>query len=358
MSQLQRLRTLSFSHNSLTGSIPSEFDMLSSELNDGEWSGYGHSSSNHNVSGDGNSNGGQVPCCPDDQDIALFELDNKLGIFNSFRDVFSTSTSTLESAHPIGLDTSTHCISQPRAIDYSIEMDPSTTLCALARISICEDSSCKKVIRSYTGTGLSGDSFIVSVPSDQFCVKVVSGTFLACSGFYDYKFILTTLSIFLNLYMYMDIHCTCCTWVGITCDKGNVKSLKRTGYGLRGSIPTSMPRLAGLTSLDLSFNYITGSIPSSFYNLSNMNSLSLTGKISDNNDNEYFKLSSYYISLSDNQFSGSISLMSALAYLDLGHNNIEREVPYKLCSTTNGRNLTVNLKNVGQLQVQQRGNSI
>lgn len=84
-----------------------------------------------------------------------------------------------------------------------------------------------------------------------------------------------------------------CTWFGITCTDGLVRTLDLSDNNLAGPLPATIGKLNSVENLDLSENAITGSIPES---LGYMNDLR-------------------YLSLFNNQLSGA--LPASLAYLDI-----------------------------------------
>ena len=64
-------------------------------------------------------------------------------------------------------------------------------------------------------------------------------------------------------------------WGGLLCNAGSVVSITFIGFGITGTIPSSVGLLSRLTKLDLHSNSIQGIIPSSFGNLNNIQTLRL-----------------------------------------------------------------------------------
>ncbi len=64
-------------------------------------------------------------------------------------------------------------------------------------------------------------------------------------------------------------------WTGISVSGGQVTSLLLSNKGLRGTIPTEIGNLSGLTQLSMTSNDLSGSIPASIGNLINLRQLNL-----------------------------------------------------------------------------------
>ena len=115
-------------------------------------------------------------------------------------------------------------------------------------------------------------------------------------------------------------------WEGVTLGgtPERVTGLVRSEEELSGPIPSSLDRLTGLQTLDLSDNELTGTIPSRVGNLTSLETLNLGG----------------------NELSGeipsSLSGLSVLGTLDLSDNQLEGEIPSWLDNATNLEKLILN----------------
>lgn len=148
----------------------------------------------------------------------------------------------------------------------------------------------------------------------------------------------------------------------------NLQNLGLSHNLLTGSIPTSLAALSQLTTLDISFNRISGSIPAGLAALPNLVTLILahnrlrgslppfTSPFLDHMDIKRNSLvgplpvlptSLTYLSLANNQLSGSLDTLSALeslTFLDLSQNQLSGAIPPSLfaaplSSLLLGRNL-------------------
>jgi len=103
-----------------------------------------------------------------------------------------------------------------------------------------------------------------------------------------------------------------CTWYGVWCSLGKVRSLGLHGNHLRGTIPPELGNLSRLRYLSLHSNQLSGSIPPELGNLSWLQ----------------------YLYLDRNQLSGSIPAelgdLSSLALLQLYSNQLSGNIPPEL----------------------------
>jgi len=67
-----------------------------------------------------------------------------------------------------------------------------------------------------------------------------------------------------------------CEWEGITCEGGNVVSIKLPGYDLEATIPPALGELSLLKNIDLSKNMIRGPIPISIFELPHLETIDLS----------------------------------------------------------------------------------
>ena len=108
-------------------------------------------------------------------------------------------------------------------------------------------------------------------------------------------------------------------WQGVTLGDTPVRvtGLERSGEEVAGSIPSSLDRLTGLQTLDLSDNDLTGTIPSRIGNLTSLETLDLGG-------NEL-----------TGEIPSSLGSLTALETLDLSDNQLEGGMPSWLDNATN-----------------------
>ena len=67
-----------------------------------------------------------------------------------------------------------------------------------------------------------------------------------------------------------------CEWEGITCEGGNVVSIKLPDYDLEATIPPALGELSLLKNIDLSKNMIRGPIPISIFELPHLETIDLS----------------------------------------------------------------------------------
>jgi len=68
----------------------------------------------------------------------------------------------------------------------------------------------------------------------------------------------------------------CKDWLGVTCDQGKVTVLNLPGYGLNGTISSSLGNLSTLSDIRLHDNNLTGHVPDSLTNLKSLKKLDLS----------------------------------------------------------------------------------
>ena len=114
-------------------------------------------------------------------------------------------------------------------------------------------------------------------------------------------------------------------WQGVTLGGTPVRvtGLERSGEEVAGSIPSSLARLTGLQTLDLSDNDLTGTIPSRIGNLTSLETLDLGG-------NEL-----------TGEIPSSLGSLTALETLDLSDNQLEGGMPSWLDNATNMEKLNL-----------------
>ncbi|XP_062148733.1 receptor-like protein kinase HSL1 [Alnus glutinosa] len=113
-----------------------------------------------------------------------------------------------------------------------------------------------------------------------------------------------------------------CSWPEINCTDGSVTRLSLQNMNITGTVPPFMCDLKNLTTLDLSFNYITSNeFPRALYKCSNLQ----------------------YLDLSQNYFAGTvpddIHLMAQLRLLNLGANSFSGNIPASIGQLTELRSL-------------------
>ena len=106
-------------------------------------------------------------------------------------------------------------------------------------------------------------------------------------------------------------------WTGVYCDASNrVVSINLFNMGVKGTLPTQIALLTGLSSLDLHHNSLSGSIPTQMGLLTNLQ----------------------YLALSDNLLTGSIPTqfgnLTQLNNLYLFGNQITGSIPASICQAT------------------------
>ena len=132
-----------------------------------------------------------------------------------------------------------------------------------------------------------------------------------------------------------------CSWFGVTCSNGSVRSLSISNNALTGTIPSELGNLTNLTGLYLNNNSLSGTIPVELGNLTNLIDLrlyynSLSGSIPVELGN-LTNLNTLY--LMHNSFSGSIPTsfgnLTKLTYLSLSDNSLSGSIPVGLGNLTN-----------------------
>uniref|UniRef100_A0ACD5WLQ3 Uncharacterized protein n=1 Tax=Avena sativa TaxID=4498 RepID=A0ACD5WLQ3_AVESA len=68
----------------------------------------------------------------------------------------------------------------------------------------------------------------------------------------------------------------CNDWLGVTCDQGKVTVLNLPGYGLNGTISSTLGNLSTLSDIRLHDNNLTGHVPDSLTNLKSLKKLDLS----------------------------------------------------------------------------------
>jgi len=122
---------------------------------------------------------------------------------------------------------------------------------------------------------------------------------------------------------------TPCSWFGVTCSAGHVKTIELLGNNLKGSLP-NLNSLPNLTEIFLIYNQLSGSIPN-FSNLPNLVTLFLHNNQLSGSIPDFSNLPNLmYLQLDSNQLSGSIPNFSNVPKLDVlsaNNNKLTGNVP-------------------------------
>ncbi|MEN8218950.1 MAG: leucine-rich repeat domain-containing protein [Pseudomonadota bacterium] len=120
-----------------------------------------------------------------------------------------------------------------------------------------------------------------------------------------------------------------CSWFGVTCKDMRVDKLELSSNNLTGAIPPAVENLAGLTTLDLSYNQINNNvIPPELGNLVALKTLNLShNQLGDKNWT------------TGNEISADLGLLANLQVLDLSYNELHGSIPPELGDLLKLKNL-------------------
>lgn len=123
-----------------------------------------------------------------------------------------------------------------------------------------------------------------------------------------------------------------CNWVAVACSNKRVSRIILSNNNLNGTLVSELYALSHLEAVDMSLNYLFGTVPYGLSRLRNLSSIllylnSLNGTLPD----DFFSDSLQIISISLNQFSGSIPKFytdrSELRYADFSYNMFSGTFP-------------------------------
>lgn len=147
-------------------------------------------------------------------------------------------------------------------------------------------------------------------------------------------------------------NCDPCSWYGVTCTNGRVRSLDLSYNNLNGNLPASLSTLTNLIYLRMYGNQLSGSLPASLGSLTNLQEINLQqNNVSGTIPASFSALTSLYLlDLQNNQLNGSIpvslSALSSLQSLYLNNNQLSGSVPASLSKL---KNLFILYLNANQL---------
>ena len=308
-----------------------------------------------------------LPRCPGLQDVAIADLNDELGIVEALSRIISTAQLQLTVA--IGSSAAPVIVEYPNAFEYRVSFF-NFVLISGAVIVICQDSSCNQNHILYESNGLEALDVSIARPYFYIALKAVPGG----QNYYlpfSYKFNVVVYYRSPSSWRFSNspfelgtgsverdnrsdsVYATgLCQqpWYGITCSRGMATGLSLRALGLKGSLPSSIGLLTGLTELVLASNTISGSVVSTLGNSHYLNTLDLssnrlTGSISRSLSN---LTNLVYLDLSYNRLSYSVPTffqsMDNLLVIYLDGNRFGGEISNDLCNAVKERNMTLSVK--------------
>ena len=312
------------------------------------------------------NSGYSIPRCPDHQDIALNELNERLGVAKALSK--TVTSTTLNPRVTVGSGIPPTLIQFPNAFEYRVTTSLITAVGY--NIVLCSDPMCRTVMYSNNGkkafkASLGTSYFYISLridPSAGLFVNPIELQFtVAIYHFSSSSWTFGAPPV--PGYGNMSYATGLCqeAWSGVTCRNGLVVGLSLSALGLHGPLPPSIGLLTGLTSLILSSNRISGDNPPALGLLTNLVSLELaSNRLNGTIPTALLALSRslVYLDVSYNQLSHSLpSFLSSLNKLRLLYadgNLFVGEVSSTVCDAVKTNNLTLTLTESPHLTCYQR----
>lgn len=282
--------------------------------------------------------------CSDKQDIALYDLDNSLKISTYLQSL--TTTSTYEYQGNSSSGSFPICISYVNVYRMSIKFDiVLTDVSTSLYYEICDLSGNEICNNVYGYYGIFNNFSILEVHGNDVCINQL--TFAGSPSTWMYFFTITTYSYLRTSWVfhynstlssYVAGRLCSNDWHGISCTNGDVTAINLLGFGLSGTIPSTIGYLSALTSLNLQANIISGTIPSSIGYLSHLITITLShnelmGTIPTIINQVLPKLVT--LNLQNNKLSGSLprgfSKLNNLFTVNLGDNKFVGEISSEFC---------------------------
>ena len=309
--------------------------------------------------------GYSIPRCPDGQDMAMADINQRLGVARALSK--TVSSTTLTPIVTVGSGVTPTLVQFLNAFEYRV----TTTLLNVAAFSVvlCADPSCTNILYSNSGgkafkTSLARPSFYIGIWSGRNGLFILPVSYLFHIEVYHFSTSTWRFGVpQLPGYGNMTYATGLCqeVWDGVTCRLGQVVGLNLKALGLQGPLPTSIGLLTGLSSLVLSSNGIRGLMPSTLGLLTNIVTLQLTSnEFNGTIPTALAMLSTSLVSLdvSYNLLSHSlptlITSLSKLRVLYADGNLFSGEVSSELCRAVTTKNLTLTLTDNPHLTCYQR----
>lgn len=301
--------------------------------------------------------------CSGPEDIALCDIVESTNIKQIAKNINNnkiTQSQIISSPHPIPFGYKyTKLISVnaylTNAESYTVSMNNEFFTCALPPgefIQICPFDDA--VIQTHTCFILTCNSQPIIVTKNSFLIIYNSKNFFYVRNGFEILIVATI--GFVEWICVSGTAINYCNWTGVNCLGGSVYQIVLNGFGIAGSIPSSISLLKNLHTLNLRYNKLQNVIPSSISNLSVLNTLflennMLTGKI----PNSLINLSKLsFCNLQGNKLTGQIPTgvisMKSLQFFSVSNNQLTGQVGRPLCLFARNLSLQVFGNQIGCFQ--------
>ena len=274
--------------------------------------------------------------CPNKEDTALCDLAKSTNMGKIVREVTFPNTQVISSPHPIpyGYEIS-QTIAVTDVIYYTISFNGECELPTGDVIYICTDSNNCPLYLDCGSLPLRWmePSFIIKY-ENMFYFDRFFGYQLLIVATIGYKGWTCQPSRDVQFENYAPDYCK---WTGVFCVDGSVNQISLSGFGIIGSLPSTLSLLSNLQILNLRYNSFKGTIPSTIRALNYLNNLDLSNnKLNGTIPQEMDKMVNLVtVNFASNQLMGtmpiSITSLRFLKSFSVTDNKLTGQITYPLC---------------------------
>ena len=274
--------------------------------------------------------------CPGDEDVALCDMVKSTNMNKIVSDVKNSVSQIISSPHPVSIGFhSSQTISVADAVYYTISFTGNCDLPLEDVVNIClDDFTCPWVL---TCTSAS-----LTITESSFIMKFEQKS--ASNIYYGYEILIVAMTSYIGwqcepfgdslLNNYAPDYCT---WTGVLCLQGSVNQISLSGFGITGSLPSTISLLTNMQVLNLKYNSIRETIPSTISALSLLNTLDLSNNKFKGTIPQQMDLLTQLtaVNLASNRLTGTIpTSITSLKYLEtfyVSDNTLSGQITYPLC---------------------------